>query len=161
MDNFEELLTKYEPMIFKVMHSLNIYTNKDEFYQIGLIALWDASRGFHPTKGDFLNYAYTYVKGRMMTELTRTNKYSEYHAYPQEEFWTMIEDTSVASMPLELESLLVYCDELTERERQWVIYHFYYGLKQSQIAPLENVTIHAVQRWRREALRKLRNKLIE
>lgn len=161
MDNFEELVKQYEPMIYKVMHSLNIFTNKDEFYQIGLIALWDASKGFHSEKGDFLNYAYMYVKGRMMTELTRSNRYHEHVLYPKDEFWLMIEDTSFVNRPLELENLLAYCDGLSERERKWVIYHFYYGLKQSQIAPLENVTIHAVQRWRREALKKLRNKLNE
>lgn len=154
--NFAELHQKYESMIYKIMHQLNIYKNQDEFYQIGLIALWDASKNFDKTKGNFANYAYMYIKGRMMTELTRQNKWAKKIFYPDEEFWKYIEDTAGSEIPLELETLLSYCDRLTNRERQWVVYHFYYGWNSSQIAKLENVTIHAVRKWRHQALSKLR-----
>lgn len=143
------------------MHQLNIYKDKEEFYQIGLIALWDASKNFNEEKGSFLNFAYMYVKGRMMTEITRNNKQTERYYYPKEEFWTLLEDTKSVDIPLEIETLLSYCDGLTVRERNWVIYHFYYHLKQAEIASLENVTVHAVQRWRQAALRKIRNYLQE
>ena len=58
-------------MIYQIIHSLHIYKNHDEFYQIGLIALWEASNQFDETKGAFLSYAYATVKGRILTEIAK------------------------------------------------------------------------------------------
>ncbi|MDQ0974630.1 DNA-directed RNA polymerase specialized sigma subunit [Neobacillus niacini] len=44
MESFDELVVQYQPMIHKIIQSLHIYRNEDEFYQTGLIGLWKLHR---------------------------------------------------------------------------------------------------------------------
>ncbi|MBM4764618.1 sigma-70 family RNA polymerase sigma factor [Bacillus sp. B15-48] len=149
MESFEQLATQYTPMIYQIIRSLNIYTNKQEFFQIGLIGLWEASERFDPEKGNFTNYAYTFIKGRMMSELTSNRKYDDTTTKVTEEFWEYIEDPCLSS-PLEEEQLLAYCQSanLTENQTKWVLYHCLKGFTTNEIAAIEQVTTSAVKNWR-------------
>lgn len=48
-----------------------------DFYQIGCIALWEASLKFNEEKGEFKSYAYSYMVGRMIMALTAERKKKE------------------------------------------------------------------------------------
>jgi DNA-directed RNA polymerase len=108
VENFEQLATQYGPMIHKIIHSLNIYHNQEEFYQTGLIGLWEASNRFNVEKGKFSNYAYSYIKGKILTELSATMKQKDRSIYPEGKYWDTIEDQD-SPQPLEVELLLSYC----------------------------------------------------
>ncbi|MGE8204675.1 sigma-70 family RNA polymerase sigma factor [Heyndrickxia sp. NPDC080065] len=155
LDNFHETVEKFEPMIHQIIHSLHIYKNYDEFYQIGLIALWEASVKFVEGKGIFSSYAYATIKGRMLTELAKAKKREERNAYPEEGFWEYRKDP-VAEEPLELAILLSYCDQLKLKEKKWVIMTFYFGMNTKEIADKEKVSPSAVKKWRNGAMDKLR-----
>jgi DNA-directed RNA polymerase len=73
---FEEVLKMYEPAIKKQLVSLRLYKDYDEFYQIGRIALWNAYQNFNPNKGNFSSYAISFIRGRMMTFLSKESKYT-------------------------------------------------------------------------------------
>lgn len=154
MEYFEETVEKFEPMIYQIMHSLRIYKNQDEFYQIGLIALWEASKRFVKGKGAFSSYAYAMIKGRMLTELAKARKRDERNAYPKDEFWEIQIDQT--REPMELATLLSYCDRLTLKQKKWVIMTFYFGMNTSEIAAEEKVSTSAVKKWRNGAMEKLR-----
>lgn len=47
-------------MIYQIIRSLHIYKNEEEFYQIGLIGLWEAQQRFDEQKGRFFNFAYSF-----------------------------------------------------------------------------------------------------
>ena len=49
--DFEQLAAEYSNMIHSIIHSLRIYKNHDEFYQVGLIALWEGSQHYDEQKG--------------------------------------------------------------------------------------------------------------
>jgi RNA polymerase sigma factor (sigma-70 family) len=155
VESFEQLARQYEPMIHKLMSSVNIYKNKEEFYQIGLIGLWEASQRFNPEKGDFTNYAYKYIKGKFLTEMTKSNKHENRSIYPKEEFWEFIEDP-FTEQPFEKNLLLSYCEPLTENQTKWVLYTFLDGLSVREIAEKEKVSISAVKAWRKGAKEKLK-----
>jgi RNA polymerase sigma factor (sigma-70 family) len=158
MESFDQLSKQYKPMIHRIIHSLGIYKNKDEFYQIGLIGLWDAAECFEAEKGDFTNYAYSYIKGRILNELSRNSKQEERNVYPKEEYWETVEDTHF-DQPLEKEFLLSFCDGLTKKETQWVLDTFYHCLSVKDIAKKEGVSISAVKQWRKGAAKKLEGNL--
>ncbi|EIJ80459.1 RNA polymerase factor sigma-70 [Bacillus methanolicus PB1] len=158
MESFEQLARQYEPMIHKLIFTLNIYKNKEEFYQLGLISLWEARRRFNPEKGNFTNYAFTYIKGKFLTELTRENKHEERNIYPKEEFWEFLEDPFTED-PFEVNLLLSYCESLTPNQTKWVLYTFLDGLTIKEIAEKENVSVSAVKNWRKGAREKLRGSL--
>lgn len=158
MESFDQLSKQYKPMIHRIIHSLGIYKNADEFYQIGLIALWDASVCFDPKKGDFTNYAYSYIKGRILNELSKNSKLEERTVHPKGEYWETVVDPHFA-WPFEKEVLLSFCDGLTEKETKWVLNTFYYCISVQEIASKEGVSISAVKQWRKGATKKLKENL--
>ncbi|MGM0843636.1 MAG: sigma-70 family RNA polymerase sigma factor [Bacillota bacterium] len=158
MMNFEEIAVQYEPMIYKVIKTLHIYRNEDEFYQLGLIALWEAASRFDHDKGSFSSYAYSYIKGRCLDEMKRRILHEERNSTPQEGYWELVQDPNEAK-PLETELLLSYCTKLNENQTKWVIYTCLDGLTIKEIAEVENVSPSAVKKWRAGAKEKLRNSL--
>lgn len=147
---------KYEAMIWSIIHSLHIYKNQKEFYQTGLIALWEAQKGFDKSKGSFTGYAYTFIRGKILTELTKRKKQEDTCVYPDEDFWSLIEGID-SQVFLEKETILSYCSRLTEPQKKWVLYTALADLSIKEIAEIEHVSISAVKAWRRGA----REKLIE
>ncbi|RLQ94873.1 sigma-70 family RNA polymerase sigma factor [Falsibacillus albus] len=164
MTSFEEIQKQYEPMIHKIVHSLNLYKNKDEFYQLGLIGLWKAYEKMDPSKGSFTSYAYINIKGAMTEELKSSVKREETFTYAKEEYWENIEnDHQMFSVALnDRDTLLSYCTKLTENQTKWVLYTFLYGMTAKDIAEKEGVSISAVKKWRngaKEHLKKNKGKL--
>jgi RNA polymerase sigma factor (sigma-70 family) len=142
-------------MIHKIIHSLNIYKDQQEFYQTGLIALWEASQKFDSEKGAFAAYAYSYIKGRILTEMNSKNKDLDRQTYPKEEFWELVED-EWSEIPFSREILLAYCEELTVCQTKWVMYTFIDMLTIREIAERERVSIGAVKKWRKGATDRMR-----
>lgn len=159
MESFDELVRQYQPMIQKIIRTLHIYKNKEEYFHIGLVGLWEASESFDAEKGSFTNYAYTYIRGLMLKELNRNIKQEERSLHPKEEYWETIEDLN-SGTPLEIEFLLSYCEGLTEKETKWVTYTCMEFLSVTEIAERENVSPSAVKQWRSGAKRKLKANLM-
>ncbi|WP_335872513.1 sigma-70 family RNA polymerase sigma factor [Bacillus sp. 2205SS5-2] len=154
METFTLLQTQYEPMIHKIIQTLHIYKNKDEFYQTGLIALWEANERFDSAKGKFPAFAYSYIKGRMLSDLTKSRKNEDRNVYPEEAFWEVIpgEDSPL----LEKEMLQSHCQSLTENQSKWVLYSCLNMFTVKEIAQVENVSLSAVKKWRKGAREKLK-----
>lgn len=158
MESFDELVEQYQPMIHKIIHSLHIYRNEDEFYQTGLIGLWEATQSFDKRKGSFSNYAYTYMKGKMLSHMSQNNQFNERLIHPKVEFWETIVDHE-SSNYLEKETINIYCEGLTEKEAKWVIAMSKDQLTIKEIAAREKVSVSAVKQWRSGAIRKLKGKV--
>ncbi|WP_284035552.1 sigma-70 family RNA polymerase sigma factor [Neobacillus sp. 114] len=155
MESFEQLAEHYKPMIHKIIHSLHLYTDLEEFYQQGLIALWEASQRFNPEKGNFTNYAYTFIRGSLLTELNKMAKFKEISICPAEEFLVMVADCQ-QDLSSEKEILLTYAQRLTPNQRKWLLYTIHSDLSIREIADKEGVTVSAVKQWREGARKRLR-----
>jgi RNA polymerase sigma factor (sigma-70 family) len=160
MESFEQLVAQYTPMIYKIIHSLHIYKNVEEFFQIGLIGLWEASKSFDMTKGDFTSYAYLFIKGRLLTELTSVSKLAEHNVFPNDEYWETIEKFST-EQPCEIQVLLSYCEGLTKNQTKWILYTFVDDLSVNEIAAKEVVSVSAVKQWRKGAREKIKTHYCE
>lgn len=160
MDNFDQLAKQFEPMIHKIIKTLHIYKNQKEYFHIGLVGLWEATEAFDPVKGEFSNYAYSYIKGQILNEMNRNNRLEERSIHPKEEYWETVEETN-ADQPLENDFLLSYCHGLTEKETKWVIYTCADLMSVREIAEKENVSQSAVKQWRNGAKKKLKEQLLE
>ncbi len=156
---FDPIAEQYAPMIYKIITRLHIYKNRDEFFQTGLIALWDAYKNFDEVKGNFSSYAFSYIKGRIMTELTKARKQEERSVYPDEVYWDTIQDKH-AEPQLEAEFLQSICADLTDKEMKWVLYTSINDFSVNEIAKREHVTASAVKQWRSNAKRKLKKVMI-
>lgn len=153
--SFDEIKEKYEPMIKKQLTALNIYQNYEEFYHIGVIGLWDAYRRFDPKKGSFGSFAMKTVRGNMMMHLTKESRYKE-HQHLVNDILLFEKVGIIEDQALELELFAPYIENLTPRERLWVLETFLHDKKPMDIASEQNVSINSVKTWRSSALRKLR-----
>src|SRR6476660_1764343 len=109
--DFEQLVAEYSNMIHSLIHSLHIYKNQDEFYQVGLISLWEGSQHYDEQKGVFAPYIYKFVKGTLLTHLKKEKKWDDQSINPENEvgFNVKHEDTV-----LEMEDLLSHFYRLTD-----------------------------------------------
>lgn len=155
MESFDELAVQYQPMIHKIIRSLHIYKNQDEFYQTGLIGLWEATQSFDERKGSFSNYAYSLIRGKLLSQMTQDTSYKDKLIYPKDEFWKTFEDRDSTHF-LEKATLQTYCEGLTEKEAKWVIAMAKDQLTIKEIAARENVSVSAVKQWKAGAIRKLK-----
>lgn len=155
--NYEQLVEEFTPMIHHMMKKLAIYKDKQEFFQIGLISIWETRRNFNKEKGKYSNYLYRHMQGRFLDELKRRTREAERNDYPREAFWTMIE--SPVLYREEEEYIKGLCDELTEGETKWVIATFVHQLTVKEIAKKEQVSLSAVKWWRKGAKEKLKQTL--
>ena len=152
MSDFDALAAQYSKMIHSIIHTLHIYKNQDEFYQIGLLALWDASKNFDDQKASFATYAYSYIKGRMLSFLRSEKKREDRNLYPSAEYWNGLEyETSM----MEKETLLSYFHHLTDKQEKWVLSYFYLGLSNKEIALRENVSLSTAKNWKKTAMEKV------
>lgn len=154
MENFNGIAEQYEPMIHKIILTLGIYKNRDEFFQTGLIALWQAAERYDQERGAFSSFAYSYIKGNLQTEMTKRNKYEEHYVSVDDESWALIPDLS-CQLPFQWENLNY--EELTNKEKKWLMYTVIYGLTIKEIATIEKVSQSAVKLWRSEARKRLRS----
>lgn len=154
VENFDELVKQYEPMIYKVIQTLHIYKNKDEFYQTGLIALWEARNRYNPDLGPFSAIAYSYIRGRMMVAMRKSNRHHGHETTIEEETWNTIADPLGAEMFIQ-EDLGNLAKELSDTQRKWLMYTVLHNLSITEIAKIEHVSPSTVKLWRKGAREKL------
>ncbi|GAE33998.1 sigma-70 family RNA polymerase sigma factor [Halalkalibacter akibai] len=153
---FEEVLRLYEKAIKKQFVSLRLYKDFDEFYQVGCIALWDAYQQFNPDKGKFSTYAISFIRGRMLTHLTKETTYNERHAFTEEETIELVPSKG-GPIPLEYELLEAYLWNLTEKEKTWVYEAIVLQKKPSEIQLTFGTSRNSVHQLKKNALRKMRD----
>lgn len=158
MEDFSATVIQYEPMIHQIIRRLSIYKNQDEFYQIGLIALWEAYEKFDSKQGEFLNYAYMTVKGRLINELKRHHK-REQQSMSLESFEQIDRGMLDCYERLQQENLEAYTEHLTENQKRWLLLTFIEQKSLAEIASTYDVSVAAVKSWRKSALQKLRKEI--
>lgn len=156
MESFEQLANQYQPMIHKIIHTLKIYKNIDEFYQIGLIALWEAQKNYQEEKGCFHTFAYTMIKGQILHQLARDKKHEERTVFPEQGYWEYVIDPPTDQLMTFMKSNV---PTLTEKETKWLTKACHIGLSVKEIAKSENVSASTVKQWRKSAREKLREQL--
>ncbi|KGR76004.1 sigma-70 family RNA polymerase sigma factor [Ureibacillus sinduriensis] len=161
MDNFEEILEQYEPMIKSILRKTNIYKNHDHFYQAARIALWQAWRNFDPSKGHFPSYAYRMVLTSIYTEMHKDNKYTENQIpYEKEKLTKVAQYNDLKNMPCghgsTLETLASY---LTEEEFELLKDLYYHQYKYEELTHKYNASVAALKKRRDRLIKKLRIEL--
>ncbi|PKG25349.1 sigma-70 family RNA polymerase sigma factor [Niallia nealsonii] len=153
-NQLESLIEQFTPMIHHMIRKLSIYKNKEEFFQIGLISIWETTHTFLPEKGEYKSYLYQHMRGRFLDELKKSNLDQARIVHPEEEFWTLL-----ASPPLYKEeeyAIRQLCKPLTDCQTKWVIYTMVHQWTIKEIAEKEKVSLSAVKGWKKGALEKLR-----
>ena len=75
---FEEIIKQNERRIYYYIHKLNVKDPHQEFYQEGLVAMWNAYNTYQPDKGPLETYFNYMIRNRMIDLLRKKNR--EQHA---------------------------------------------------------------------------------
>lgn len=155
--SFEELVEKHQSMIYFHIKQLNIRQHHEEYHQIGLIALWQASKTYDGSKGAFSTYLYHCIKGRMLNEMNKQNRRHEKEELRDHHDDFGMEDPAEEIMNEQI--VRSYADILTPMQKKWLIGYCIDRKTPTEIGESENVSPASVKSWRREAIKKIRAKI--
>ncbi|MFZ3588991.1 sigma-70 family RNA polymerase sigma factor [Bacillus sp. DJP31] len=156
LPEFQRIYEEEEWLIHYAINQLHLYKNQDEYYQEGLIGLWEAYVRFDESHGaSFRTFAFQTIRGKLLTYLRKSKRIEDSQATLTEVLIDTTEDQQL-TLPLEQETILDYCEGLTKEQRRWVILHFIECKGQNQIAKQLGVSKDTVKSWRRYALQKIR-----
>ena len=151
-DQFEQILKQYENMIYYLIHKLNIRDQDGEFFQEGVIALWEAYEKYGDRES-FGKLAYLTINSRLI-DLIRKNS----RVINRETLYESIKDKPSYDKSIESFDPLFWSTvkkSLTEKQWTFVTKRIIEGKPYKQIAEEENSTVDAVKGWGKEVKRKL------
>ena len=167
---FEEILKQNERRIYYYIHKLNVKDPYQEFYQEGLVAMWNAYKTYHPDKGSLATY-FNYMIRHRMIDLLRKKKREQQtdelifqeekqkidlgnHTRKQD-ISTLIHDQT--DIPItDIYFWKHVKSNLTTNQWKWVYYYIIEDMTIKEITIIEGVSVEAVKSWGRQARKKLR-----
>lgn len=164
---FTEVYEQYQPLIYGTLKKYSIYKNQEDALQEARLALWEAYANYDPRRGDFSAFAAKYVRGRVMSYLTKQNKHKHTYSFSQlgaedQEGEIDWKDPLAAEAYLscELPDILKHAyAPLSAREKIILIEHILHERPLREIAQRESVSLETAKTWKKRALKKLRQTL--
>ena len=147
-------ITSYEPMIHSIVQQLNILYDKDEYMQIGRIAVFEAINKFDVSKTSCSEsqFVFTLIRQRLIDEIRKVSRYQE-RCTPVDNNSL---ETHAAGDSYNLENTAVKV--LNAREYRWfTLTSSGYSLKET--AEVLGVSISTAKNIRRKARDKLQGSL--
>lgn len=159
MENFEEVLEQYEPMIYASIRKLRIYKNHSEFVQAGRVGLWKAVQRYEKERGDFAPFAYRSIYGSILDELKKSYT-NEQQAVPTEDD---VLERIIGFKEEVIEQDKFIAEALTHlnpTEQQLIQLLFIEGFSLDEVASRLRMTKESLKKKRQRTLKKLRNHLM-
>ncbi len=139
------------------MKQLKIYKNHEEFYQIATIGLWRAYTNYDEAKGNFPAYAFSTVRGELLSELRKQATYDQRYTVSDS---TIFEFQATEDTMFQREIVEGYCTELSEVQKKVIMGIFVENKTFQQIAEEEGVEIGRVRSWYRYGLEKVKRNVL-
>ena len=154
MYQFEEVLEQFEPMITAAIRKCRIYKNHEHYRQTARIALWKAWEKYDQKQGHFAPYAYTCIRGSILDELKRENRYEERYQPEQDDIIESYMPTSKESdASYVLETLL---NNITKAEQQLLVDYYFWGYSNEELSVKYHASVAALKKRRVRILEKVR-----
>lgn len=157
--NFDDVLIQYEPMISATLRKLNIYRNHETFRQAGRIALWQAWRRYEEEKGHFAPFASRSIRGAMLDELKKENRFEKHHIQTEDEIMSVLREIEHPIAKIWSDRIEEAFEQLTPAEKMLVQWLFVEGLTQVECAEKAGISVAFVKKRRERMIVKLRNVL--
>ncbi|MDQ0159366.1 sigma-70 family RNA polymerase sigma factor [Alkalibacillus salilacus] len=152
-DHFDQILDQYKRMIHYHIHRLNIRDPHGDFYQEGMLALWEAWKKYGETD-TFSKMASIHIRSRLIDLIRKRTRIQDREVmkeFMEEQPFTPIEMEQFD--PHFWSSVRAY---LTDKQWLFVEKRIIQGYGLAEIAEKEGATIDAVKGWGQAAKRKLR-----
>lgn len=144
-------------LVYGAMKRLRIRGNVDEFYQIGLVALWEASLRYQEDKGEFDSFAFSYIINRMKTAMTRMTNYQQRICLTEDHLLDSHEGDCSDSEKV-INELIVehYLLGLTKNQQEVIRERYINDYSIEEVAKHLGISTGAVKNRTRDAINKLR-----
>lgn len=152
---FDAVAQQFTPMIHQQLRLLHIYKEKEHYFQMGLIGLWEAIERYDEEKGTFLSFAYMTVRGKILSELRKEMTFYSRHDFSSEELLSMISDPNQVT-PLADELIQESLQLLNPHEQLWLTKAVVEGKTPTTIAKELGRPVDQVKYWRKQAIKKLK-----
>src|SRR5690625_3786614 len=144
-------ISSYEPMIYSCINKLNILYDKDEYMQIGRLAVYEGLKKFDSSKAKCSEsqFLYTMIRQRLIDEIRKTSRYQERN--------TLVDDDGLAGCFVKDEYYINNDIDkvLNTREYNWfILVSDGYSLK--EIARQLDVSLSTAKNIRKSARNKIR-----
>ncbi|MDY0407610.1 sigma-70 family RNA polymerase sigma factor [Paracerasibacillus soli] len=168
---FEEIFEQNERRIYYQLHKLNIRDPHHEFFQEGLVALWNAYEKYDPNRGPMSTYFNFHIRNRIIDKIRKESRVLENeediikeHEIKQTN-GNHLRKTDVSYVIPPHHDIPIqdfhFWDKLrrnlTIKQWKWIDYFIIKGYTQKEIAKIENTTVEAVKGWGKQTRRKLRD----
>lgn len=151
----DKKIISYEPMIHSIIQQLNILYDKDEYMQVGRIAVFEAVNKFDSSKTSCSEsqFVYTLIRQRLIDEIRKVSRYQERQSPAEEN----IIEIQAADDSYKLENTAQKV--LNKREYQWFTLTLSgYSLKET--AELLKVSVSTAKNIRKSARDKLQKSFL-
>jgi len=149
---FEDCLLQYSPMVKSLIKTLRIYKNFEDYYQVGLVALWQAYEHFKEEKGSFSNHAYTTVRGHLLNEMTKESKYDQRFVVVD----SYKEEVHYHDKAFLFDQFISHLDGVSSLQKRILVERFYLSKSFSEIAKRYKMPEASVRSSYLYALKRLR-----
>lgn len=156
MLNFEDVLAQYEPMITATIRQLNIYREHESYRQTGRVALWRAWQKFDIEKGDFTPFAYQSIRGGILDEMKKENRFEQRFMPAEDEMLTLWIGEGDSEGNGWIDSLHHAVHQLTDEERMLLQWLFIDRCTQAECAKRIGISVPGVKKRRQRLLARLR-----
>lgn len=112
-----EKIISYEPMIASIINRMNILYDRDEYMQIGRLAVYEALNKHDESKCKESQFVYTMIYQRLIDEIRKNAR--------RLERYQVTEDGVLDTIPIDSIDANLYLigvkEKLTEREYAWLL----------------------------------------
>ncbi|WP_102026506.1 sigma-70 family RNA polymerase sigma factor [Salirhabdus sp. Marseille-P4669] len=153
---FNHVLKEHERLIYHLIHRLGIRDSEGEFYQEGVIALWEAIQTYDEARGKFSSYAYLMVKKALIEVIRKQNRQSKIEeAYKHAVTSSPANFTTSIDISVDPILLNQIKEVLSENQWKWFSMFVLQDRTVKEIASKEMVTENAVKNWGKLAKKKI------
>lgn len=169
----EQLVIDNQKLVYHVIKKMHLYSQLEEYLDIGMIGLCKAAKTFNPNNGSkFSTYACICIRNSILMEIRAQKRQCDYYAIS---FSTIIntksnnltlEDT-LSDYELENDilnreeiiSLMTSINKLNEEDKQIIDLYFYKNKTQQEIMKVLNMSQANVSRKIQKIIRKLKKEV--
>ena len=170
MEEYERLIIENEALVYHVLKQMHLYSQLEDYYDVGMIGLCKAVKTFDNSKGSkFSTYACICIRNTILMDIRDQKRQCDYYSISLqtpvggEKDEILLEDT-ISDYELEVDilnkeekmALIESIRKLNDEDRQMINLYFWKEMTQKEIARYLKMSQANVSRRIQRALNNLR-----
>lgn len=170
MEEYERLIIENEALVYHVLKQMHLYSQLEDYYDVGMIGLCKAAKTFDNSKGSkFSTYACICIRNTILIDIRDQKRQCDYYSISLqtpvggEKDEILLEDT-ISDYELELDilnkeekmALIESIRKLNNEDRQMIDLYFWKEMTQQEISRYLKMSQANVSRRIQRALNNLR-----